>query len=398
MPRTGTILQALVASPADVAEERQYLEEATRELNLTWSKNLGVYIELVKWETHSYPGIGIDSQAVINEQFADDYDIFIGIMWARFGTPTGRAGSGTADEFDRALERYKKNPSSIRIMFYFKDAPISPSNLDPEQLALLKKFKQELGEKGTYYWEYKSLEEFGPLIRMHLSHQVQEWGKTWGIESKAIIAKEQTETQLPSNMAGGGIENEEQEEGFLDLLEEGQERLEGLTEVLARITSALGVLTNKLNERTEEMKQSDVASNTFDIKQRKRISNRAAEDMNNFAALLEVEVPAFSNSLSGGMEAYTRAFTLLEGSDLGSKEEVESSLNTTKEFRVVLQGNRDAMLGFREIVASIPRATIMLNRAKRRVLSVLDKLGEEISAALNLTSEIEKVFERFLEK
>jgi hypothetical protein len=31
------------------------------------------------------------------------YDLFVGIMWRRFGTPTGVAGSGTEQEFDHAL-------------------------------------------------------------------------------------------------------------------------------------------------------------------------------------------------------------------------------------------------------------------------------------------------------
>src|SRR5262245_57509622 len=51
MPRTGTILRVFVASPGDVAEEREVLESIIGELNLTWSKNLGIYLELVKYET-----------------------------------------------------------------------------------------------------------------------------------------------------------------------------------------------------------------------------------------------------------------------------------------------------------------------------------------------------------
>jgi hypothetical protein len=87
MPRTETILRVFVASPSDVIEERQLLEEVVKELNLTWSKNLGIRLELVKWETHAFPGIGDDPQAVINTEIGDDYDIFIGIMWTRFGSP-----------------------------------------------------------------------------------------------------------------------------------------------------------------------------------------------------------------------------------------------------------------------------------------------------------------------
>jgi len=60
----------------------------------------------------------------INNLNLPSYDIFIGILWKKFGTLTGRACSGTEEEFNRAYERYKENPSKLRIMFYFKTAPL----------------------------------------------------------------------------------------------------------------------------------------------------------------------------------------------------------------------------------------------------------------------------------
>src|SRR5436305_2022181 len=65
MPRSEVVLQVLVASPSDVQAERDALEEAIRRLNIAWSANLGVRLELVSWDTHAYPGFGTDPQAVI---------------------------------------------------------------------------------------------------------------------------------------------------------------------------------------------------------------------------------------------------------------------------------------------------------------------------------------------
>ena len=47
--------------------------------------------------------MGSDPQQIINSQVSDEYDIFIGILWTRFGTPTERAGSGTEEEFSWSL-------------------------------------------------------------------------------------------------------------------------------------------------------------------------------------------------------------------------------------------------------------------------------------------------------
>src|SRR5215204_7344364 len=110
MGRQTTILQVFVASPSDLKSERIALESVIRELNQMHSETTGAYLELIKWETHAIPGFGSDPQAVINEQIADKYDIFIGMLATKFGSPTPRAGSGTEEEFERAYERFIRSP------------------------------------------------------------------------------------------------------------------------------------------------------------------------------------------------------------------------------------------------------------------------------------------------
>jgi hypothetical protein len=88
MATQQTLVTAFVASPGDVSEERAVLQEVVNELNLTWSKTLGIRLDFLGWETHTFPAVGKYPQEVINRQIGDDYDIFIGIMWKRFGTAT----------------------------------------------------------------------------------------------------------------------------------------------------------------------------------------------------------------------------------------------------------------------------------------------------------------------
>ena len=58
MPKIQTILQVFVASPSDVAGEREILESVITEINQTSSETHNIRLELLKWETHSYPGFG----------------------------------------------------------------------------------------------------------------------------------------------------------------------------------------------------------------------------------------------------------------------------------------------------------------------------------------------------
>jgi len=174
MPEQVTKLRVFVASPGDVREERERLDDVIDELNRGIAAEKGLVLELVRWETHAWPDIGEDAQDVINRQIAPG-DVFVGIMWNRFGTPTKRAESGTKEEFDRAYA-YWKQYGRPKIMFYFNRAPFSPSSVDElEQKRRVLNFKEELGDKGALYWEYDGTDEFERVVRGHLTQAIRQW-------------------------------------------------------------------------------------------------------------------------------------------------------------------------------------------------------------------------------
>ena len=160
MPRSETVLQVFVASPGDVTDEREVLESVVAELNRAWAKSLGVRLELLRWETTTRPGIGSDPQAVINSQIGNEYDVFIGILWGRIGTPTSSAESGTMEEFQRAHARWEADPNSVEIMVYFKDEAIKPSEIDGDQNNRVQNFKRSLGNEGVLHRTFEGIENF----------------------------------------------------------------------------------------------------------------------------------------------------------------------------------------------------------------------------------------------
>lgn len=168
-------LKIFVASPADVAEERTTLAKLVADINdvlayLAPEKQLA--LELVRYETHSYPDIG-RPQEVINREIPVDYDIFVGIMWKRAGTPTAAEPSGTIEEFRRASQRRLTN-SLPRIMFYFCDQPIPmPTSEDIKQLAEVIKFREELQSLGLTS-TYPTHAEFGEHVRGGLLRAIRD--------------------------------------------------------------------------------------------------------------------------------------------------------------------------------------------------------------------------------
>jgi hypothetical protein len=100
-------VRVFIGSPGDVPEERDIVSVVVDELRRTVAPIIPLELETVRWETHSWPDVGEDAQDVINREIGH-YDVFVGIMWKRFGTPTKRAGSGTSEEFNRAYAYFKK--------------------------------------------------------------------------------------------------------------------------------------------------------------------------------------------------------------------------------------------------------------------------------------------------
>lgn len=159
------IFRVFIASPGDVPTERDALSRAVEEVNMTTAPHFNCRLEAVRWETHSSPDAGRPQQ-VINKQIGE-YDVFIGVMWRRFGTPSGVADSGTEEEFRIAYKRWEEL-NQLALMFYFCEAPFYPKTLDElEQMKRVLLFRQELEGKALA-WSYKDHGLFEATIRKHL--------------------------------------------------------------------------------------------------------------------------------------------------------------------------------------------------------------------------------------
>lgn len=380
-----TLLKIFVASPGDVADERSVLKQVIDELNLLLVKTRGIQLDLVKWETHSYPNIGEDTQSVINEQIGEEYDIFVGILWKHFGAPTKKAMSGTEEEFDRAYNRFKKDPNQLRVMIYFNEAPVSPSELDPEQFMLIRKFQSELGKKGVLYWTYTAVDEFASLVRIHLSQHINDFGKTWGKDSE----EPQVEIAIPEEEPQK-IEDDE-EEGFLDLLEVGTDNFETSTEILKLIAQHINELGEKTSGNVNELNNLPKPVNA---KQAKRIINKSAEDLEHFSERMNAEVPRLTKTYSLAIKSYARAVELWPDFDLEDKSDIEDALDVVKGLKQSLFTLQESISEFRSSISRMPRITTRYRRAKRNSLAATDNFLDEMTRYINITIEVEKVMER----
>lgn len=108
MAGTRRFVKVFLASPGDLAEERKVAKVFVDEFNSQLADALGYHVELVGWED-TLPGVG-RPQAIINDDL-DGCDLFIGMLWKRWGTPPGTEPytSGFEEEFNRSMTRNAKD-------------------------------------------------------------------------------------------------------------------------------------------------------------------------------------------------------------------------------------------------------------------------------------------------
>ena len=103
---------------------------------------------------------------MINEQIGD-YDIFVGIMKHKFGSPTLYADSGTEEEFNRAYDNYKNDGTCKNLMLFFNKENLS-QDADFNQFQRVLDFKKKLPSKGILYREYENDGYFEQEFRVAL--------------------------------------------------------------------------------------------------------------------------------------------------------------------------------------------------------------------------------------
>lgn len=345
MPRNETVLQVFVASPSDVRQERDALEQVITELNTTWSRTLHLRLELVRWESHAYQGFGDDAQSVIDEQIPSDYDVFIGILWARFGTPTGRAASGTEEDFGRPLSRFRADRRSVQLMMYFKNsAPADLDAVEPQHLQLVRDFRSRVPDEGGLHWTFSSVEQFAGLARLHLSKVVQQWN------DESLIS------QPPPAAAASDESNHEphetdEEPGLLDLIDRVSELFSGITSSLVRITDAGTLLQADVVQHTSEMSSSRGNASVI-----RNATNLAADSMQRYVGTVAPEIDQCSRLFEEAIGTTGQLASL--ALDFGTRRESADNLarvaDQVEGIAGTLTQSADAIAGFRNAVASSP--------------------------------------------
>ena len=368
MPRNETILSIFVASPSDVAEERNRVDDVVERVNASMARRRRVRFEVLRWERDVSPDFAENGQSVINSQIPQDFDIFVGIVWHTIGTSTERSESGTIEEFELAKKRHDDDPNSVRLMLYFKEnPPLSLSEIDPSQLEGVREFKARIKDKGGFYASFHTPEDFSNKLWMDLTRCIDDWSPESTGEAEEV-----------QNLRDDGDSETEVDDGFLDLVEEFEEEMSALNIVVENMAEAMRDMGNGVADQASAF--GEISANMKEPigtieKQRlrtqvRKITKIVSETLDQFVRRTKHTLPLYRKHLDGGLNAFLRAVPLhIEmGVDITKqKEEVANTLQAMNEMLSSIESLHDSM-------RSVPRITTSFAQSRREALRVLKEI------------------------
>ena len=161
-------IQVVLASPSDLADERQMIKDLVNSLNPLYMKN-GICIDLRMWE-NSTPGMNADGpQGLIDMDLEiTNADLFICMYWKKIGTKLANEDvAGTEHELNLALDSYHKRRKPD-IKAFFKVIDESEKNDDTRKISAISKKLQPLG----LYTPFKDISELKDNVSKILQAEV----------------------------------------------------------------------------------------------------------------------------------------------------------------------------------------------------------------------------------
>ena len=193
MSYDAKIYKVFIASPSDVAKERNVVRNVISRWNAINAESQGAVLLPVGWDTHSAPDSGKIAQDYINEEILDKCDILIGIFWSKVGSPTKNFDSGTIEEITRHVSSRKL------AMLYFSKKSLPP-DVDTEQLNKVREFKK-IYQGGPLYGEFESEYDLFEKLYDHIQIKMKE-GKFRSTRDSDILARITDDDELSKQIQG----------------------------------------------------------------------------------------------------------------------------------------------------------------------------------------------------
>lgn len=384
MAKNITQFSLFLSSPSDLEAERSEVPSLINELNLTYGSRQEIHLDVIKWETHTAPGISKTyTQDLINKDIGDNYDIFIGMLGLKFGTKTKIANSGTEEEFLRAIERFKKG-ENIQILFYFKTTPpISVDDINPQDLIKRNEFKNVLKQNNILFSDFSTIDELKNKLRIHIPMRIDEL-KANSSEHKEVL-------YVPSihSRQEQVDENDDDEFGVIDFIFQFQNYLSDSTYALINISESTKKIGEDIQEKANEVVRISKHPNP---KPHVIIEyfKRTAKVISTFSDRLELEIPNFYDNFEDAIKVGLRFVNSIDKHNIAENyDSLKENLISVVDLKGNIPNAINGMMRFHEEVKNLPHIQSDLNRSKKKLLGQLEDLIFKLKKSFELTNEFQ---------
>lgn len=378
-------IKIFISCPEDIIDELSSIQLITEEINKTSGKQNSYNLELLNWKTDTYTQVGTDAQEVITHQLESEYDILVGLLWQKIGTPTKRDKSGTIEEINRAISNEEKEQ-----LIYFKTTPPDNLNLiNPDQLTKINSFKKELSSKGVLYKEFISTRNFESLFRINLTNLIIEQvlaPKKRLAETKPSKTNEDKYSSITDLITE--VEDKDEDTLGLDifnLVEETTSYLNMISASLSSMTNSLKDLTTNLTKRTGELRKFiKIKDDRLRISKVKTVANLLANELDEFNNRINNELPVFSENFTSVGHAYSKVMLAASSYDYGDTSGIKES---AIKFRDSVEDSTESCATLLRAVMKWPPVNPKFNKSKRETELTLKNLTKEMLEGLILLNE-----------
>lgn len=163
------LVKIFIASPGDVADQRNEVEDLIIDWNNQHTDNQRIVLLPVRWEKNSTASYRTDAsgQAVINEELVLSSDLLIAIFGNRIGTLTSTGKSGTVEEINVFHE---ENEAGAGI--FFIDNQDVPHELMEERV-WVDKYKEQLSKNDKGLYQQYSKRNIQHFINKNVQNLIQ---------------------------------------------------------------------------------------------------------------------------------------------------------------------------------------------------------------------------------
>ncbi len=174
MSQKSAAMRLFLALPDDLADQRQVVARVVEQLE----KRQSVRLELHDWSTWVTEQTGGERRPLLQ---MEPGDIFLGIVWLRFGTPGAdpeaaeQVSSASEEDFELAYRSWASAPRAESLFFRCHQLPNNLAEINGEHLArvdrFFARFKEEKGPGS--YGEYQTRQELAERLYSELGPIVE---------------------------------------------------------------------------------------------------------------------------------------------------------------------------------------------------------------------------------